>query len=393
MTIRREQYVEENNMSDTIKRPLVSIIIPCMNEEKTIGICIQKALSTLKREDIDGEIIVSDNSTDKSREIAQSMGVKVVIPADKGYGNAYLEGIRYAQGKYLLFTDADNTYDLNDIPKFLKPLINRNADFVMCTRLKGDIKKGAMPALHRYIGNPILTGILNMLFKTSISDAHCGMRAITKEAYEKLDIKSEGMEFASEMVIEAARKRLKIIEVPISYYSRSTPSKLHSWLDGWRHLRFMMLYNPIPFLFIPGILVFLLGIFMTVVITMRGDVVTKGLHSFILGSLMAIIGVQMLSVGSYIEVYGITHNKIDKNRITSLLLNYHSLEVGLIVGLILLSIGLILGADIVYTWISSNFGSLYQLRDAVIFMALISIGLQIIFSTLMISIFLLDKNG
>ncbi len=377
-----------------IKQPLVSIIIPCMNEEKTIGACIRKALSTFKREDCEGEIIVSDSSTDRSREIAQNMGVKVVIPTIKGYGNAYLEGIRYARGKYFLFTDADGTYDLNDMPKFIKPLKDNEADFVMGSRLKGDIKKGAMSKLHRYIGNPLLTGILNWLFNTNISDAHCGMRAITKDAYQKLDIKSDGMEYASEMVIEAARKRLKIIEVPISYYPRKTPSKLHSWLDGWRHLRFMMLYNPTPFLFIPGFLVFLLGVFMTVTMIMRGDIVTLGLHSFILGSLLAIIGIQMLSVGSYIQVYGIVHNKIDRNGITAILLDYHSLEVGLIIGLILLSIGLILGMNIVYNWVSVNFGSLYQLRDAVIFMALISIGLQIIFSTLIISIFLLDnKDG
>lgn len=372
---------------------IVSIIIPCMNEEKTIGVCIQKTLSSLKREGLEGEIIVSDSSTDRSREIAQNMGVKIVIPTGKGYGNAYLEGIRYSQGKYLLFTDADDTYDLNDIPKFIKPLMNKDADFVMGTRLKGDIKKGSMPWLHRYIGNPLLTGMLNWLFNTNISDAHCGMRAISRDAYEKLDIKSEGMEFASEMVIEAARKKLRIIEVPISYYPRTTPSKLHSWLDGWRHLRFMMLYNPTPFLFIPGLLVFLLGVFMTITMTIRGDIVTKSFHSFILGSLLAIIGIQMISVGSYIKIYGMVHNKIDKRGITALLLDYHSLEIGLIIGLILLSIGLILGVKIVYKWISSDFGSLYQLRDAVIFMALISIGIQIIFSTLMISIFLLDNKN
>jgi len=381
-------------MPDINTTTTVSIIIPCMNEEKTIGICIQKALSSLKREGLEGEIIVSDNSTDRSREIAQNMGVKVVIPIHKGYGNAYAEGIKYAKGKYFLFTDADNTYDLSDIPKFIKPLMDNRADFVMGTRLKGDIKKGSMPWLHQYIGNPLLTGILNRLFNTNISDAHCGMRAITRDAYEKLDIKSEGMEYASEMVIEAARKKLRIIEVPISYYPRTSPSKLHTWLDGWRHLRFMMLYNPTPFLFVPGLLVFLLGIFMTITITVRGDVATKSFHSFILGSLLAIIGIQMISVGGYIKIYGMVHNKIDKKGITALLLDYHSLEVGLIIGLVLLSIGLILGMNIVYNWISVDFGSLYQLRDAVIFMTLISIGMQIIFSTLIISIFLLDnKNG
>lgn len=375
------------------KQPLVSIIIPCMNEEKTIGICIQKALSMFKKGNIEGEIIVSDSSNDNSRIIAIEMGAKVVIPDNNGYGNAYLEGIKHSQGKYLLFTDADNTYDLNEALKFIKPLMNKEADFVMGTRLKGNIKKGAMPKLHQYIGNPLLTRILNWLFNVNISDAHCGIRAITREGYEKLDIKSEGMEFASEMVIEAARKRLKIVEVPVTYYPRLTPSKLHSWSDGWRHLRFMMLYNPTPFLFVPGSLVLLLGIFMTITMIMRGDVVTGSFHSFILGSLMAIIGIQMLSTGSYIQIYGIMRNKIDRSGITSVLLNYHSLEIGLIIGLILLSAGLILGINIVYKWTSSNFGSLYQLRDAVIFMALISIGLQIIFSTLMISIFLLDNKN
>ena len=201
---------------------LVSVIIPCMNEEKTIGSCIRKTLSILKQENIEGEIIVADSSTDNSREIAKSLGATIVIPQEKGYGNAYLEGMRHAKGKYLILSDADDTYDLNEIPKLLKPLIENNADFVMGNRLKGNIVKGSMPYLHRYIGNPILTKTLNMLFGTNIGDSHSGMRAITRESYDRLNLQSEGMEFASEMIIEAARKRLRIAEVPISYYPRQT---------------------------------------------------------------------------------------------------------------------------------------------------------------------------
>ena len=375
-----------------MNKPRVSIIIPSLNEEKTIGSCIQKALLSLKNEGIDGEIIVSDSSSDNSREIAISMGAKVVLPVNKGYGNAYFEGIRYAKGDYFLFTDADDTYDLSEMPKFLEPLISGKADFVMGTRIKGDIKKNAMPWLHRYVGNPVLTTILNMLFKTYLSDAHCGMRAITKKGYEKLDMKSEGMEYASEMIIEAARKKLRITEVPISYYPRQTPSKLHSWGDGWRHLRFMMLYNPTPFLFIPGLFVFCLGVFMTAALSMRGNVETTSLHSFILGSMMAIIGIQMIATGGYLKIYGIIHNKIDRTGITAQLLDYHSLEMGLLLGLILVAGGIISGAGVIYTWVSSGYGSLSEVGNAVIAMVLAAIGIQIIFSTLIISIFLLDSK-
>lgn len=379
-------------MNGMMSLPPVSVIIPCMNEEKTIGRCIQKARAALEKEGLEGEIIVSDNSTDRSREIAGDLGAKVVIPLNKGYGNSYMEGIRYARGKYFLFADADDTYDLCEMPRLLKPMIEGEADFVMGTRLKGDIKKGAMPWLHRYIGNPVLTLILNFLFNTRFSDTHCGMRAITRESYMKLDMKSEGMEYASEMIIEAARKKVRMAEVPVTYYPRLTPSKLHSWGDGWRHLRFMMLYNPTPFLFIPGLFVFCLGVFMTAALAMRGNVETTSLHSFILGSMLAIIGVQMIATGGYMKIYGIVHNKIDRTGITAHLLDYHSLEVGLLLGLILFAGGIVSGGGVIYKWISSGYGSLSEVGNAVIAMVLSAVGIQIIFSTLIISIFLLDKK-
>ncbi len=375
-----------------MSHPAVSVIIPCMNEEKTIGRCIEKARSALEREGLEGEIIVSDNSTDNSREIAGQMSAKVVIPLNKGYGNAYMEGIRYARGKYLLFTDADDTYDLCQMPELLKPLIEDKADFVMGTRMKGSIKKGAMPWLHRYIGNPVLTWILNFLFHMHLSDAHCGMRAISRESYLKLDMKSEGMEYASEMIIEAARKRLRMTEVPVTYSPRITPSKLHSWGDGWRHMRFMMLYNPTPFFSIPGYLVSILGILLTVALILRGNVETTGLHSFILGCMLVIIGTQMIATGSYMKIYGMIHNKIDKTGITAKVMDYHSLEIGLLLGMILLSGGIISGSGIVYQWISSGYSELSEVGTAVVSMVLAALGTQIIFSSLIVSIFLLDSK-
>lgn len=379
-------------MLDMMNQPLVSIIIPCMNEEKTIGICINKALSTLLQEGLVGEIIVSDNSTDNSKNIAEKLGAKVVVPESKGYGKAFQEGFRHARGKYILLADADDTYDLREMPKFLKPLMGNEADLVMGTRLKGDIKKNSMPWLHRYIGNPILTGTLNKLFKTYLSDAHCGMRSITREAYNKLDIKSDGMEFASEMIIEGARKKIRMTEVPITYYPRQTPSKLHSWGDGWRHLRFMMLYNPTPFFSIPGFLILLLGIFLIVTLSIRGDVENKSLHSFTLGSMLLIIGAQMIATGGYMKVYGIVHNRIDKTGITAKLLDYHSLEFGLLFGIFLFFLGLIWGSTVIIKWINSGYGSLSEVKTAVISMTMAALGIQVIFSTLIISIFLLEEK-
>jgi glycosyltransferase involved in cell wall biosynthesis len=373
--------------------PLLSIIIPCKNEEKTIGAVIGKAVSTLKQEGLDGEIIVSDNSTDNSREIARKMGAKIVIPQKNGYGSACLEGFRHARGTYLILADADDTYDLSEMPKFLKPLLANEADFVIGSRFKGEIKKNSMPWLHRYIGNPLLTGTLNWLFKMNISDAHCGMRAITRDAYEKLGMKSEGMEFASEMIIEAGRKKLRINEAPITYYPRQTPSKLHSWGDGWRHLRFMMLYNPVPFFYIPGLLLFMLGAFMTTAMAIRGNVETTSLHSFILGSMLTIIGTQMIASGSYINVYGITHNKTEKSGITAKILDYHSIEYGLALGIVLFFAGIVLGSNIFFKWIYSGYGSLSEEENAVISVVLAIVGIQIIFSALMISVFMLEKKG
>ena len=371
--------------------PSLSIVMPSMNEEETIQICIEKAQSIIKKYGIEGEIIISDNSSDRTPEIAASMGAKVIGPI-KGYGNAYLKGLAEAKGDYIVISDADDTYDLLELEKFLNPLMSGEADFVIGTRIKGHIKKGAMPWLHQYIGNPLLTGMLNFLFKTDISDAHCGIRAFTKEALEKMNLKTHGMELASEMVIEAARSGLRIKEVPITYYSRIAPSKLRSFHDGWRHVRFMMLYQPVPFLYLPGAFVFILGLLITTSLLFTESAAYNRLHSFILGSMLLIIGGQILATGVYMKTYGLIHGIYRNNSLGKVLLNYHSLERELFAGSCILGLGVILGLRVAYTWISSGYGSLKEIESAVISMVLAAVGLQLMFSAIFVSVMLLEVD-
>lgn len=219
----------------------VSVVLPCLNEELTIGKCITDTKTVFEHLKIRGEIIVSDSSNDSSPLIAESLGAKVVHPSKKGYGSAYITGIEKAQGKIIAMADADGTYNLKEISRFIKILRDGDADIVIGSRLKGKIYPGAMPRLHRYIGNPLLTLIANILFGTRISDMHCGMRAITREAWLKIKPKSMGMEFASEMLIKAAKKGLKIVEIPITYHPRKgSPSKLNPLKDGTRHLKLII---------------------------------------------------------------------------------------------------------------------------------------------------------
>jgi len=376
----------------TLNEPLVSVVIPTLNEGGTIGECIGRVITAYKIMGIDGEIIIADNSTDNTPNIAQSLGAKVVTPKKMGYGNAYREGFKHARGKYVVILDGDLTYDPLEIPKFIKLLEDGKADFVMGTRLKGDIKKGAMPPLHRYIGNPVLTWLLNVLFKAGISDSHCGMRAITRDALGELDLQTSGMEFASEMVIEAPRKGLKIAEVPISYYPRKGVSKLSSFSDGWRHLRFMMLYRPVPFLNIPGIIALLLGLALIIFIQIHGSSNDIRMHSFILGSFLILIGYHTLLSGLYIDAFGKTYGVSEKVGYIKRLMNYHSLERELIIGSALLLAGVILGISVILDWWMVGYGSIQEVQKAIMAMVLSMLGIETIFSSIIISLLLLNRD-
>ncbi len=219
--------------------PEISVVIPCLNEEAGIKICLEKAKRVFKKENIKGEIIVVDNgSADKTGEIALSAGAKVVFEDEEGYGSAYIRGLKEAKGDLIIIADGDNTYDFSEIPKFINPL-KRDVDFVIGNRFKGRIHKGSMPFFNRYVGNPVLSGLYRMVFKTKISDIHCGMRAFTRRAYEKMDLKCKGMEFAAEMVMEAINNHMSIEEVPVNYFPREGKSKLRALPDAWRHIKFI----------------------------------------------------------------------------------------------------------------------------------------------------------
>ncbi len=259
---------------------------------------------------------------------------------------------------------------------------------VMGSRLKGKILPGSMPPLHRYIGNPFLTWVLNSLFSAGISDAHCGLRAITRTALQKLNMRTGGMEFASEMVIEASRRGLRIAEVPITYYPRRGESKLSSFSDGWRHLRFMMLYRPVPFLLLPGGAALVLGLALTAGVYLQGG---SRMHSLVLGSLLLLIGYQMLLAGLYFGAFGAAHGFSSSGTIKKLM-NYHSLEKELLLGLIFLAAGVALGIRVLLGWRAGGFGSLDELGSAVMAMILTILGIQTVMSGMFISLFLLN-NG
>src|SRR6516225_152106 len=240
----------------------VSVVMPCLNEVETLANCIDLIASTVHESGINAEIIVADNgSTDGSQAIAKSRGARVINVTRKGYGSALMGGIDAARGRYVIMGDADMSYNFGDIPKFLTKLRD-GADLVMGNRFRGGIKSGAMPALHRYFGNPVLTGIGKMLFAAECGDFHCGLRGFSKAAYERMELQTTGMEFASEMVVKASLFGLKITEVPttLSPDGRSRPPHLRSWRDGWRHLRFLLLFSPVWLFFYPGVLMLLLGL-------------------------------------------------------------------------------------------------------------------------------------
>jgi glycosyltransferase involved in cell wall biosynthesis len=369
--------------------PLVSLVIPTLNEAKTIGECIKQANEVFKKMGLEGEIIVVDSSSDDTPVIARSHGATVVVPEKLGYGNAYLYGFKHATGKYIVLMDGDLTYDPSEIDKLISSLQNGCVDMVLGTRLKGEIKQGAMPALHRYIGNPFLTWVLNKLFATEVSDAHCGLRAITRDALDRLNLKAGGMEFASEMVIEAANKNLRIAEVPITYYPRKGKSKLSSFSDGWRHLRFMMLYRPVPFLMIPGVVTLIIGLALAAAVSLHEQ---NRMHSLILGSLLLVIGYQMLLAGLYFAAFGVAYGVSSSSNFTKKIMSYHSLEKELLIGILLLAFGLTLGVDVLLGWRAAGFGELYQTQNAMMALILSILGIQTIFSGMFLSLLLLN-NG
>jgi glycosyltransferase involved in cell wall biosynthesis len=365
---------------------LVSVVIPCLNEAENIQTCVKAAREALAGNGIDGEVLVVDNaSEDDSAALAEAAGARVVHEPRRGYGSAYLAGFAAAQGEYIVMADADLTYDFDEIPRFVAEL-NAGAELVMGDRMD-NIQPGAMPWHHRYIGNPILTGLLNLFFRTGVKDAHCGMRALRREVLARLDLRTTGMEFASEMVIRAAKEKLKIAELPIEYHPRGGESKLSSFKDGWRHLRFLLVHSPTHLFVVPGTLLAGLGALVVVLVGSGLDVFGRawGLHALIAGALLMIVGTQVLALGLCAHAYG-TYFMGERDPWFDHMRARFRLEHGLLLGGAFVLVGVVMGAVILVTWISHGFGSLADERMAVVAASLIVVGIQIFFSSFLLSI-------
>lgn len=371
-------------MSDDLE---VSVVIPCLNEEESVASCVRQAKGALKENNLEGEVIVVDNgSTDNSKELAVEAGARVLLEELKGYGRAYQLGIQEAKGKYIIIGDADGTYDFSAIMKFIGPLRN-GYDFVNGNRLKGKIYKGAMSILHRYFGNPMLSFLLNLFFKSGFQDAYCGMKAFTREAYEKIRPISPGMEFALELIINSSKQGLKRTEVPVELYPRKGKSKLRTFKDGWRSLRFMLLFSPNYLFVIPGSLLFVIG-FLGMALLLKGPLIflnhTFDFHAMIFSSMLTLLGFQLINLGFFAKSYALTEGFETRN---SFFMNFYkvfNLERGGLLGIILILFGLLIILSILKDWIFV--GALPQERRELLALIIIIIGIQIIFSSFLISL-------
>ena len=390
------------NKSKAISNQIeLSIVLPCLNEERTVGSCVAQAMSFLANQEVRGEVLVADNgSTDHSAEIAISNGAIVVHVDKKGYGNALRRGFEVARGKFIIMADADESYDLVNLMPFVENL-RAGYDLVMGNRFKGGIKKGAMPWHHKYIGNPILSFIGQLFFKTPAKDFHCGLRGFTKDAIEKMNLQTTGMELASEIVIKSSILGMKVCEIPttLSPDGRDRPPHLRSFRDGWRHLRFLLIYSPRWLFFYPGIFFLLLGGAGSLALFFGP--VNTGLrlfdfHSFILAGTVMILGLSMLSFASITRVFAYNFGLLPNRPGFFNLFKYFNLETGLGSGLIIILLGVLLIARASSLSYSPGFDSLgFGNSIRLIFGGALSIitGVQIILTSFVLSVLGLNAKA
>jgi glycosyltransferase involved in cell wall biosynthesis len=370
------------------EKPLVSVVMPCLNEEEAIGSCIEKIQKTFARTNIDGEIILCDNgSTDNSVAIAESKGARVIHQPLRGYGNAYLKGFSIARGSYLIMGDADDTYDFNLIPEFLNKLMNEGYDFVTGSRyLEGGSK--SIPFLHRFLGNPMLSKTLNILFGTAYTDVYCGFRGFTKEAYDLIQPVSPGMEFNLELAINARLVGLKIAEVPIQLHPRKGKSKLRTFRDGWRSLRMMLLYCPNKLFLLPGSILLTIGILIHLVMLL--GLVKYGERALgpvtgIFATTFSVVGFMILSLGLHAKTYSWTRRFDKDNSTLEKFYKLFKLEIGLIIGTGMISIGSLILMYIVIDWLKSHLLALPNPAWTSFATTLVIVGFGVVFSSLFIS--------
>ena len=378
------------------ERPVISVVIPCLDEAQGVGKCVDKALRALREMRVPGEVIVVDNgSTDASAEIAARAGARVVHERRRGYGAAYLRGFREARGQYLVMGDADDSYDFLDIPRFIAPLERNCFDMVRGTRLRGNILPGAMPWTHRWIGNPVLSGLLRLFFHTRISDSHCGMRSFTRDAFDRMHLRTQGMEFASEIIVNALRENLRIHEVAITYHPREGVSKLSGLRDAWRHVRFMLIYSPSYLFQLPGLVLALFGAFAVAVLA-RGPREILGhrwdYHVLLFGALSLILGYNLVLFDVIAKTFSMGAGFARSRQWLTRLTELFSLERGLALGGLLFLGGLAVEAKIIVDWMAGGYGPLMAVRGIVIGMVGMVLGAQTAFASFLISLLLIKRR-
>jgi glycosyltransferase involved in cell wall biosynthesis len=391
-TMKTETEISTRVVAETIAGAVdVSVVIPCLNEANSIGLCVAKATGAFRAAGLRGEVVVADNgSTDGSIEIAEKLGARVVAVPQRGYGAALRAGIAAARGAFIIMGDADDSYDFSEVPRFVEKW-RQGYEVVMGNRFRGEIKPGAMPWHHKYIGNPALSSVLNLFFHAGIGDSHCGMRGFTREVFDRMDLRSTGMEFASEFVIKAAQLPAKIAEIPITLWpdKRGRPPHLRSFRDGWRHLRFMLLYAPNWLFLLPGASLVAAGLFLVFLLLPGPRIltprVTLDVHTMIFGVMFTLLGMQILSIGAFAKVFSYAERFDHKNISLRRALTHVTLESGLILGGGLSLTGFMGCAWVVWGWVASGFGPLQEVRAVLFWSMWLFIGIQVTFASFFLS--------
>ena len=386
--------------SSTNQTVEISIVMPCLDEAETLASCIRKARQAIEKDGLSAEIIVADNgSTDGSQVIARELGARVVAVARKGYGSALIGGIDAACGELVIMGDADDSYDFTAIAPLVAKL-REGYDLVLGNRFLGGIAPGAMPWSHRWVGNPVLTLISRIFFHTPVGDAHCGLRGFRKDAYERMKLRATGMEFASEMVIKASLKRMRIAEVPVRLRpdGRTRPPHLRTWRDGWRHLRFMLLFSPRWLFLYPGLAMFAVGMLLSAIL-LGGPLYVGGLrldiHTLLVAGFLSLLGYQLVLFALFTKIFAIQSGFHPPYPLLDAVSRYVTLEVGLAAGALMVLVGVIALVLAVASWGAVGFGSLdpsLTMREVIPAVLLLAIGTQTVFASFFISILSIDVS-
>ena len=390
---------EAETLEQTKKDVEVSVVIPCLNEANSLAFCVDKAIGAFQAAGLSGEVIVADNgSTDGSIETAELHGARVVRVAERGYGAALQAGIAASQGQFVIMGDADDSYDFSEVHKFVLKW-REGFDLVMGNRFRGGIRPGAMPWHHRYIGNPGLTALLNLLFRTGIGDSYCGMRGFSRAMYDRLGVRSTGMEFAPELIIKASQIGARIAEIPIVLWpdKRGRPPHLRSFRDGWRTLRFFLLYAPNWLFLFPGFLMAVFGLALVFWLLPGPRHLTSrivvDIHTMVFGVIFTLMGAQIMSIGFFAKVFSYAA-RFDRNPVSlKRVLRRVKLEHGLFAGAIMFAAGFIGSARIAWHWAASDFGELNdQLREVLFWSMWLFLGVQTIFSSFFLSMLGISRD-